>query len=172
MQKRSMVFILILFNLFSCIKENTNNGKLYDSFTFNDDNISIRINALYDYSQLVTGGLFQFEYKEENKNTWKKLLEFRFDDPINIPKDIIKKIDHNKYYFYIGWIYAVSVDGGNNWIKTNILDIIPKKEQINYKLIKDVYIFDNGIGTMELDPIRVKITKLNTDDYGISWKIP
>jgi len=147
---------------------------MYDSQLYEDENLAIRIMAHYEYSQLLSGGLFIFESQIKNNESWDRVFEIRFDDPVQIPnpKELVKKIGQGKYYIFLGWLYTVSIDYGQNWHTTNIRGFLSQEENIGYGLIGSVDISNEGKGNMYLRPNRTGKNELITDDYGVSWRIP
>ena len=72
----------------------------------------------------------------------------------------------------MGWMYAVTTDGGVNWSVWSAKSDLPGWECCNYGLIQDVQFAPDGAGTMRLsviDPRRGEVPELYTRDYGRSW---
>ncbi|MBP6823598.1 MAG: hypothetical protein KA368_18760, partial [Acidobacteria bacterium] len=73
---------------------------------------------------------------------------------------------------FMGWMYAVTTDGGKSWSVWNAQKDLLNWECCNYRLIKRVSINADGQGTMTLnviDPSRGEVPELQTKDYGRHW---
>lgn len=56
--------------------------------------------------------------------------------------------------FFIGWVYAITTDGGQTWTVWNALDDLPDWKPANYRLIEDVSLTREGSGPMRCNVIE------------------
>jgi hypothetical protein len=101
-------------------------------------------------------------------------MTFRHDDPVPIPRDQVRFVSDQIGFVFMGWMYAVSTDGGKKWSVWNAEHDLPNWECCNYRLITDVTIAGNGSGVMRLSPIRDRrgeVPELHTSDYGRHWRV-
>ena len=73
----------------------------------------------------------------------------------------------------MGWMYAVTNDGGANWKVWDATTDLPDWQCCNHNLISEVDLTVGGEGVMTLNPIegrKGEVSKLRTIDYGHTWK--
>lgn len=90
-----------------------------------------------------------------------------------IPREQVKLISDQIGYVWMGWIYAVTTDGGATWQKWDAELELPDWQCCDPNLIQDVNIAFDGTGMMTLrpDPAQPeKVLVLHTKDYGQHWK--
>jgi hypothetical protein len=119
----------------------------------------------------VAGAYYVFEQRRASDEAWKQILIFRSDDALPIPKDQIRAVNDEVVYFFIGWVYGVTSDGGKGWSVWDAEKDLSGWKPANYKFIKDVQLTAEGRGKMSLNPIRFDRDTLFTDDFGRSWSI-
>jgi len=143
------------------------------SKTFVSCSLRVRVYKELGAFPVLPGCYYVFEVRLKEEERWRRIMVFRHDDHIPIPKGQIRTIG-KVIYFFIGWMFAVSLDGGRSWHVKNMLEELAKlgyDEQQNYKLIKNVVISSSGTGKMILSPIRRVPDVLVTRDFGISWRV-
>jgi len=72
----------------------------------------------------------------------------------------------------MGWMFAVTTDGGATWSVWDAKKDLPNWQCCNYGLIKDVRLDSKGTGVMILNPIpqrRGEVPELHTNDFGRHW---
>ena len=74
-------------------------------------------------------------------------------------------------YLFMGWVYAVTTDGGRTWSVWDASKELPQW-RTNYRLIEDVTLGADGTGKMLLNPLEPQPSRpeLVTDDFGRHWK--
>jgi hypothetical protein len=95
-------------------------------------------------------------------------------DPNPIARDQVRFVNAQVGYAFMGWMYAVTTDGGRNWSVWNAEKDLPKWDCCNYRLISAVNIDVNGSGTMILNPIpqrQGEVRQLHTKDFGHHWNL-
>jgi hypothetical protein len=113
-----------------------------------------------------------FESSVNGTDNWQEITTFRHDDPISFPKENIKILNENIGYFFLGWKYGITTDGGKTWSVWNVTKDLPNCKCENYGLIENVLIEKNGKGKMyfnELGEARSGISYLVTEDFGKTW---
>ena len=99
-------------------------------------------------------------------------MTFRHDDSVSIPREQVRFVDIQIGYVFMGWMYAVTTNGGDTWSVWNAEKDLPGWECCNYGLIQDVSINSQSMGNMILHPIpgrRGEVPLLKTWDYGRHW---
>ena len=135
--------------------------------------IRIRVLRLAEeHGGFVSGAYYRFQATIPNTSTWRDVITFRHDDPVEIPKDQVRVQSDRIAYFFMGWAYAVTTDGGASWSIWNAEHDLPGWQGFNYRLINDVRLESTGTGTMSLNvfPGRAgEIPALFTNDFGKHW---
>ena len=99
-------------------------------------------------------------------------MTFRDDDPRRIPRENVRLVNDRIGYVFMGWMYAVTIDGGATWSVWNAETDLPNWQCCNYGLIKDVRLASDGAGTMILNSIphrHGEAPELRTNDFGQHW---
>ena len=95
------------------------------------------------------------------------------DDAIPIPREQIRRATDRIGYFFIGWVYAVTTDGGETWHVWDARKDLPNWQCCNYRLIRDVTLQEDGSGIMlcsVIDSARAEVPVLETSDFGRTWR--
>jgi hypothetical protein len=132
----------------------------------------IRVTSYRETGVNVNGAYYRFESAASGSNGWHEVVTFRHDDQPKIPADQVRFLNDHIGYLFMGWVYAVTIDGGSNWSIWNATNDLPNWQCCNYKLIRDVQLAANGIGTMQLNAIpdrQGEVPELHTNDYGRHW---
>lgn len=125
-----------------------------------------------DNAGLDAGAYYVFESARSGSNQWHKVMLFRHDDPVPIPRAQIRFVSDRIGYVFMGWKYAVTTDNGSTWSVWTAERDLPNWECCNYGLIHDVTMANDGSGVMQLKPIqdrRGEVPELRTKDYGRHW---
>lgn len=150
-----------------------NMGKRIDSWVTENNTFRIRVNKhAEDHGGFIAGAYFVFQSSPKDQENWMEIMVFRHDDPVPIPQEQIRFVDDQIGYAYIGWMYAVTTDGGKTWNVWNAMSDLPNWQCCNYKLIQEVSLNPNGTGSMILRTIPGRsgeVPLLRTKDYGRHW---
>ena len=133
--------------------------------------LNIRVTAYEERGVLLPGTYYVFESATDS-NSWREIMTFRDDDRPKIPRDQVRLVNDQIGYVFMGWMYAVTTDGGTNWSVWNAEKDLPRWQCCNYRLIQEVHVASNGLGVMTLKPIPQRpgeVPELHTNDYGRHW---
>jgi len=137
--------------------------------------VDIRVTAYgEDNAGMDAGAYYVFESKRTGTNEWHEFMTFRHDDPVPIPREQIRFTGNRISYVFMGWICAVTTDGGLTWSTWTAEKDLPNWQCCNYRLIRNVTIAEDGKGVMRLNPIqdrRGEVPELRTNDYGQHWRV-
>ena len=121
----------------------------------------------------VSGAYYVFRSSRAGSDEWQEIMTFRHDDPIPIPREQVQFINDKIGYAFMGWMYAVTTDGGLSWSVWRAEKDLPNWQCCNYKLIQEVRLGNDGIGIMKLKPIDARegeVPELHTKDFGQHWQ--
>lgn len=149
-------------------------GEVIERWETGNEGFRIRVTAYNEKNTFPAhgGGYYVFESAGIGSETWNKILTFRHDDPVTIPKDQINYVSEEIAYVFMGWMYGVTTDGGEHWSVWDARHDLPQWQCCNYGLIESVELNSNGTGTMRLHVIsasRGEVPELRTSDYGRNW---
>lgn len=94
------------------------------------------------------------------------------NQPVDIPRQQVQFINAQVGYVFMGWIYAVTADGGKTWQKWDAERELPNWQCCDTGLIQKVDVGLDGIGSMTLKPNPQRpeeVLTLRTTDYGQHW---
>lgn len=136
-----------------------------------DFKISVSAYKLINVEPAGTYYTFSSGTRAKNFDDMDSVVTIRRDIQIPIPHENVKLIGDKIGYIFMGWVYAVTTDGGKTWTKWDAEQALPNWQCCNQNLIRSVTIESNGIGTMTLNLGKDKegITLLRTQDYGKTW---
>jgi photosystem II stability/assembly factor-like uncharacterized protein len=161
--------------LFGCVHSATteqHEGTILETWQTENSNFKIRVVSYEEQSGGPRGAYYIFYVAPRNSNDWHNIVTFRHDDRPNIPTENVRFVNDKTGYLFMGWIYAVTIDGGSNWKIWDARNDLPGWQCCNYKLISDVRVAADGTGTMTLDVISERpgeVGILKTKDYGQHW---
>lgn len=150
-------------------------GKVSETWETTNKTFKIRVTKRTEENGgFVAGAYYVFQSTVAGSNEWKEIMTFRHDDPNPIPREQIRFLDDQVGYAFMGWMYAVTTDGGQTWFVWDAKKDLPNWECCNYSLISEINIAHGGTGTMTLNPIqgrRGEVPELHTKDYGRHWSV-
>jgi hypothetical protein len=151
-------------------------GASFENWTDDSGTFPIRVTA-YNEAGIgpVPSAYYKFESGNASKTQWREIATFRHDDPLLIPREQVRRIDDKVAYLFMGWMYAVTTDGGQSWAVWSAERDLPGWQCCNYRLIGDVALNGDGTGTMTcnvIDSARGEVPKLLTRDFGRTWTRP
>lgn len=149
-------------------------GAILEKWQTENRTINIRVTSYAETGANVNGAYYQFESAAPRSNDWREIVTFRHDDQPEIPRDQVRFVNDRIGYLFMGWVYAVTTDGGVTWSLWDAKRDLPTWVCCNYRLIRDVKISEDGNGSMRLNPIENRsgeVPELHTDDYGRHWRV-
>jgi len=170
-----MLAVAIFVFLFGCVHSATtpqHEGTVLETWQTENSNFKIRVVSYEEQSGSLKGANYVFYVAPVNSNSWHEIVTFRHDDRPNIPTDNVRFVNARIGYLFMGWIYAVTIDGAANWELWDARNDLADWQCCNYQLISDVRVAADGTGTMTLNVISQRpgeVTKLKTKDYGRHW---
>jgi hypothetical protein len=150
-------------------------GAIAESWETSNPTFKVRVERHYEENGgFVAGAYYVFRSAPAGSAAWRDIMTFRHDDPVDIPRDQVRFVNDRIGFVFMGWMYAVTTDGGATWSVWDAGSNLPKWECCNYRLISDVRLEPDGTGSMTLSPIqdrRGEVPQLRTKDYGRHWKL-
>ena len=147
-------------------------GSMTETWGTGHGSINVRVENRAENFAWLPGAYYVFQSSPPGSNGWREIMTFRHDDPGRIPRENIRFVNNQVGYVFMGWMYAVTTDGGSTWSVWNADKDLPGWDCCNYGLIKDVCIGVDGTGVMILNPIprrRGEVPELRTNDFGRHW---
>ncbi len=86
----------------------------------------------------VPGAYYVFRAATVGSDDWRDVMTFRHDDPNPIPRDQLRFVNDRVGFVFMGWMYAVTSDGGDHWSVWDASNDLPNWRCCNYRLITDV----------------------------------
>ena len=147
-------------------------GPVFESWETSGQTLQIRVESHPEQNAIVGGAYYVFRFAPKGSDAWRDIMTFRHDDPVPIPRDSVRFVDDQTAFVFMGWMYAVTTDGGASWSVWDAGRDLPNWQCCNYGLITDVNVHPDGSGTMVLNPItnrRGEVPQLHTKDFGRHW---
>ena len=148
-------------------------GRILETREFRSGEHRVVVTAYAEKNSFVPGAYYVFEAVDDSGNK-REIMTFRHDDPVPISKSGVVFLNNDIIYVFMGWMYAVTTDGGLSWQVWSADKDLPGWECCNYELIQNVRIAPDGTGRMMLKPIprrRGEVPELHTRDYGRHWSV-
>jgi hypothetical protein len=149
-------------------------GAVFETWETANQTFRIRVDAHTEEHAFLPGAYYVFRSAPSGSNNWRNIMTFRHDDPNLIPRDQIRFVNDRVAFAFIGWMYAVTADGGVTWSVWEAGRDLPDWLCCNYRLINDVQLNADGTGTMTLQPIQDRqgeVPQLRTKDFGRHWSV-
>lgn len=171
---RALLFVIVgLVSAWALHSQSKKSKTINERWETSNGTFNIRVTAYAEHNGgFVAGAYYVFECASSGSNRWRELMTFRHDDPVPIPREQVRFIGDRIGYVFMGWMYAVTTDGGLTWSIWTAKKDLPNWECCNYRLIRDVSVAKDGAGVMQLTPIqnrRGEVSELRTRDYGRHW---
>lgn len=133
----------------------------------------IRINKHIErggFMAALNGAYYVFQSAASGSDQWQDITTYRFDDPIDIPRNQVRFANEQVGYVFMFDMYAVTQDGGASWKISDIDNYLPKDEKCGS--IEDLRIDANGVGEVKLKCYAKKdsFKVLETTDFGRRWR--
>jgi len=152
-------------------------GDVVETWQTENDIFKIRVDSRAEVchapSFCLPGAYFVFLSSPRHTDRWREIMTFRHDDPVPIPRDNVRFVSDRLAYAFMGWMFAVTTDGGVNWSVWNAENDLPSWKCCHYRAIGDIHIETDGSGTMTLlaFPDDVEVWTLRTTDFGKHWTL-
>ena len=151
-------------------------GRRLETWETTNATLKIRIDRHAEANGwFVPGAYYVFQSSAPGSDEWGEVMTFRHDDPVDIPREQVRFAGERVAYVFMGWMYAMTADGGRSWRVSEMSDFLPSGEKCLYQCIEDIWIESDGTGEARL---QVKASSgyrtrvLKTDNYGRSWREP
>jgi hypothetical protein len=168
------IIVVLNWGLVSMLVIGPYQGPVIESWETSGPTLQVRVDAHSEQNTFVPGAYYVFRSAPKDSNAWHDVMTFRHDDPVAIPRDSVRFVDDRTAFVFMGWMYAVTTDGGANWSVWDAGHDLPNWQCCNYGLITDVQLNADGTGTMALNPIknrRGEVPLLRTKDFGRHWSV-
>jgi hypothetical protein len=149
-------------------------GAVLEEWQTKNEAFKIRVTSYAEVGANVNGAYYRFETAPLSSNDWREIMTFRHDDRPAIPKEQIRFLNDRTAHVFMGWMYAVTTDGGVSWSVWDATKDLPNWQCCNYRLIREVQLVADGTGKMPLNPIPQRmgeVSELYTQDYGRHWVV-
>src|SRR5947207_1962741 len=124
-------------------------GKLIETWQTTNGSITVRVSAFLQRGVfLEPGAYYVFQASPAPSKGWQEIMTFRHDDPVPIPRTQVRFVNEQIAYVFMGWMHAVTTDGGQTWSTWTATRDLPGWQCCNYNLIRDVIINKGGYGRM------------------------
>jgi len=149
-------------------------GPLERDTVYVSTNLRIRERVHREIGTIVPGSYFTYSATPTRDDSWRTALTFRHDALLGEgPRRTVRFVDGRTAFIHIGWVYAVTTDGGATWHHWDAARDLPGWGPCcNYGLIDSVALRKDGNGEMYLSLIenpRGIRPLLTTRDYGVDW---
>ncbi len=122
----------------------------------------------------LAGSYHALEARAPGGDRWRPVMTFRHDDFPSFGQEAVTVVDDRVAFVVMGWMYAVTTDGGREWSTWDAAHDLPGFHYgDNYHLIAGVTLTPDGSGTMLIDVIHPnEPPHLVTTDFGRTWTLP
>ncbi|MDQ3749424.1 MAG: hypothetical protein M3367_10505 [Acidobacteriota bacterium] len=146
-------------------------GERLETWESTNTPFKIRIDrhAQANGNYFVPGAYYVFQSAASGSDQWQEITTFRFDDPIDIPRNQVRFANEKVAYVFMIDMYAVTQDGGASWKISDIDNYLSKDEKCGS--IEDLRIDANGVGEVKLKCYAKQdsFKMLETTDFGRRW---
>lgn len=118
------------------------------------------------------GFYYTFEAKTSGNADWEGIMTLRLEEKVPLQTKQLHTVNDRVAYFSLGWMYAVTIDGGNTWSVWDAQTDIAENSCSNCYQIQNVQINADGTGIMDLNLSAQQdrsVRELRTKDYGKHW---
>lgn len=149
-------------------------GNRLESWQTANNSFKVRVTSYEERGAFLPGTYYVFESGQVGTDLWREFMVLRHDDRPVLPTDQIRFVNERIGFAFMGWMYAVTTDGGKNWSVWDATKDVPDWQWSKYGAISDVRIEADGTGKMTLksidDPKR-KAPSFATVDFGKHWRV-
>lgn len=152
-------------------------GREYDRHEHQADGFVLRVTAFHERSSWFAtnapGAYFLYEIRHNGRETWDEFVEVR-TSPTPIPRGNFQQINGRVSYFYLDCTFAITKDGGRNWLLQGGTDR-PKIGVDRHAPILELEFEASGDGRVVLsEPQRAHLMSVRktylTDNFGETWR--
>ena len=151
-------------------------GEIVETWESTNTPFKIRVNKHIERGGFMpaatAGAYYDFQSAAVGSDDWHEIMTFRHDDPIEIQKEKVHFADDKIASVFMGWMYAVTRDGGENWRNAE-MKFPSNDNKCLYNCINELRIDANGTGEIKLNLAgspKDKLTILETADFGKTWR--
>lgn len=101
-------------------------------------------------------------------------MVLRHDDRPALPTHQIRFVNESVGFAFMGWMYAVTTDGGKIWSVWDATKDVPDWQWSKYGTISEVRVEPDGAGKMTLKPVddpKRNPPNFGTVDFGRHWRV-
>lgn len=148
-------------------------GEVYERFEVRQNEWKIRFTARYEEFFFLPGAYWSFESTAPETDDWQEFLEFRVDDPIDLPRERIVLVDERVVYINLSHQAAITTDAGKTWRIWRPTYTLSDGELLNWNIEK-MELRKDGSGIATLDAYDSNLDRrvrkpVVTQDYGRTW---
>jgi len=178
MKKKTLIILVILIGGFGLLLLFVYHGlkprraELFDSYVYETLGFKIKAETRYQEGGLLPlfNAYHDYYVKTDESDHWRLILTLIWDDPLKIPEDQIRNVSDDVTYLFIGWMYAVTTDGGESWETWNGNPKVAQLMGTGYGFIDEIQMDANGLGVMSVVNGQGELTELHTNNFGKTWK--
>ncbi len=167
MKRTAPIIVLIIALVVEVIIAKPWIGEITETLYTENGSIKIRVENRAENWAWLPGAYYIFKSQLPGSNDWSEIMTFRDDDLGRIPRENVRFVNDKLGYVFMGWMYAVTTDGGASWSVWDGTKDLPEMDCCGYALIKDVRVASDGKGVMILN--RGVVPELRTNDFGRHW---
>lgn len=171
--KLFLLFAVAAFALLLFVVTPRISNKVFETFETQNGHFRIRVRAHAEVGGgFVPGAYYVFESAPVSTGNWRKIMVYRHDDPMPIPRERVRFVSDRIAYIFIGFMYAVTLDSGRTWSVWRADKSVSQFNGCKYLLPAEITIATDGTGSMTLLPLNQECAstrKLYTTDYGKHW---
>ena len=126
MQRKSQIVIALLIAVVALsanckLISGPRMGNVTESWETSNQTFKLRVDRHAEEGGFgpVAGAYYVFRSASSGPNAWHDIMTFRHDDPVPIPRNQVRFMNDRVGYVFMGWMYAVSTDGGATWFVWN-----------------------------------------------------
>lgn len=130
--------------------------------------------VVFPESGLDPGAHYFFASSTDNGQTWQQVFYLHDAKNLEPPCENFSSLDSHTYWFWMGWAFAITHDGGNTWHVWDPSETWEDWTCCDNNLILNVTFTDQQNGVMELSEFNnpTGSKQLLTEDGGIRWMLP
>ncbi|MEA2205544.1 MAG: hypothetical protein QOE77_2320 [Blastocatellia bacterium] len=147
-------------------------GKVLEEWETANTTFRVRVTTYGEKALINPGAYYVFRSAPIGSESWREIMNLKFDDPVPIPREQIRFVNDRIGYVFMGEAFAVTTDSGYSWALWNAETELKDRVHVHSRSIKQVNIATDGAGSMHLheNPFQQgPPPTLRTQDYGQHW---